>query len=75
MAGEFCPCGSAHLDVDADARRALDLIIEQAGDPLIDVNLPDGRQFRVPRRYIGFHGLQAAMVADLATRYGWMRTR
>lgn len=75
MAGELCSCGSAHLDIDASARQALDLVIQKAGDPFIDVNLPDGRQYRAQRRYIGFHGLQAVMVPDLATRYGWQRTR
>ena len=71
-----CPCGGLHPEVDADMRRVLMLIVEQTGDPLIDVNLPDGRQYRVPRRYIALHlPFQAAMVPDLAVRYGWQRAR
>ena len=75
MVGD-CPCGGPHPEVDVEIRQTLDLLIAQAGDPLIDVNLPDGRQYRVPRRYIALHlPFQAAMVPDLAARYGWARTR
>lgn len=71
-----CPCGVDHAFAEtADDRKTLaelERVLDLAGDPLIDVTLPDGRIYRVPRVYIALHGLKAADVPALANRYYWM---
>lgn len=65
-----CDCGETHR-VSAREGAEIDRLIALAGDPLLDVRLPDGRIYRVPRVYGAFHGLAAADVPGLARRYGW----
>ena len=71
MSAYQCPCGETHQASRPREEAELDRVIALAGDELIDVRLPDGRIYRVPRRYIAFHGIKAADVPDLARRYRW----
>lgn len=64
-----CPCGVDHTD-DSVAAGILDALVERLG-PTMVVGLTDGRAWRVPRVYLGFHGMQAERLPDLAARYGW----
>jgi hypothetical protein len=71
---ERCDCGAVHPP-DTEPLQLCDAFIATGGSRLGEVNLPDGSQYLVPRRYIAAHGIAARDVVRLATRYGWQRTR
>ena len=75
-----CPCGADHFD--ASERECLNVeagklvgtlglarLIDEKGETVI-VSTPDGT-WDVPRIWIGFHGLKADELPELAARYGW----
>ncbi len=66
-----CPCGAEHQDSDRSIRTGISLarLVAEAGET-VPVTTPDGT-WDVPRVYIGYHGLKAWELPELAARYGW----
>lgn len=61
-----CPCGQPHAGAAWDYCLKL---AQQLGE-LVTVHV-QRRAFRVPRVYIGMHGLRAEELPALAEKYGW----
>ena len=62
-----CPCGEDHT---ADKRwpLILDFVSEHGETVIITVK---AGSWRVPRAWVGMHGIKADEVAGLADKYGW----
>lgn len=63
-----CPCGATHSGPAWDAALRM---VENIGET-VRVSVIDGtRAWKVPRVYIAMHGLRAADLGALASRYQW----
>lgn len=60
-----CSCGLGHEHI-------AEMLAQLHPDPLVDVTTPEGT-WRVPRIFIGAHGLAAVDLPALAVRYDWER--
>lgn len=63
-----CPCGNQHEYVSEEKERLVESLIEKVGEDIVVTVLLDSgeeQKFKIPRRYIVFHGLKAREVESL----------
>jgi hypothetical protein len=65
-----CPCGAVH-ELSAGTRATFENVT--AGLPLTVAVEVSGQRWLVPRIFIAVHGLKAAELPELATRYGFAK--
>lgn len=68
-----CPCGADHSE-SAAWPLVLKFIEENGETVVVTIPVgPSGTSYRVPRAWIGMHGLKAMELSALAEKYGWER--
>ena len=67
---ELCPCGEPlHYRRPESQAKVEDLIAKLGSN--VEIRLPSGKGWMVPRHYIALHGVRATALPTLASRYGW----
>lgn len=63
-----CPCGQEHT---GEAWEICVRLVQQLGECVRVQVIGSPRSFRVPRVFVGMHGLRAEELPALAEKYGW----
>ena len=66
----LCPCGVDHAVSRSTAYARVRDVVRDLG-PTVNVTVDGVGAWRVPRVWIGMHGLKAVDLPALAARYGW----
>lgn len=71
MACEQCGCGQLLHYNDPEMEQEIRALVAKHGVTIAVQVADQSHGYLVPRHYIAKHGLKAAELEELATRYGW----